>query len=500
VAATAAVSVLQDGLGVPNPSAIYLVAVVGAAYASGAVGAIVTAIASALIYNFFFTEPRFTLTVDSPEVWLSVVLLLFVGIVVGQLAALQRTRTEMARLRERQAHALFRVSRALATRASTLPELPELAGILHEESRMDRVWIALGADDAAERVVADTGEGARPVAGGLTRILRRTPGPAPAEWVRLHQPTAARGRGAGLELYRVRIEASGTSLGSIWAARKRSLPEPDRTETRLLSATADQIGQALANDRLAEESTAAEIARQSDALKSALLQAVSHDLRTPLATIRAAAGTLRPDSSLTPGEQTESADTIEREVEYLNRLVSNLLDLSRIEAGVLRPERDVYDLEDVVGLTIERLRARLEPRPLDIEVPSLHVLVDPVLVDEALTNILENAMKYTPPTAAIRIRGSRVADGPFARLTVEDAGPGVPPESMRRLFEKFYRVPGTTRTSRQGTGVGLAVVRGVVEAMGGRVAARRSDLGGLAIDLDLVVAPVAQGAAAGGPS
>ena len=124
--------------------------------------------------------------------------------------------------------------------------------------------------------------------------------------------------------------------------------EPDRTETRLLAAAADQIGQALAHDRLAADARAAEIARQSDALKSALLQSVSHDLRTPLATIRAAAGTLRPGSGLSAEDQQESADAIDREVEYLNRLVTNLLDLSRIEAGALLAERDVFELDDLV--------------------------------------------------------------------------------------------------------------------------------------------------------
>jgi two-component system sensor histidine kinase KdpD len=127
-------------------------------------------------------------------------------------------------------------------------------------------------------------------------VLQRTPDETPARWSRVHQRSQRRGaQSNGREAYRVRIEAGGQSLGSIWALRDRHLGEPDRTETRLLSAAADQIGQALAHDRFAAESQAAEIARQSDALKSALLQSVSHDLRTPLATIRAAAGTLRPE-------------------------------------------------------------------------------------------------------------------------------------------------------------------------------------------------------------
>jgi two-component system, OmpR family, sensor histidine kinase KdpD len=306
--------------------------------------------------------------------------------------------------------------------------------------------------------------------------------------MRIHRPAPPEARAAtGFEAYLVRIEAGNEAYGSIATIRPRVRGEPDRTETRLLAAAADQVGQALRQDRLAAESQAAEIARQSDALKSALLQSVSHDLRTPLATIRAAAGTLRPGTGLSPADQQLSADAIDREVEYLNRLVTNLLDLSRIEAGALRAERDVFELDDVLGQALERLRPRLDERPLDVRLHAPPVNVDPIFLDEAFTNIVENAVKHTPPGMLIRMDAQPMANGRI-RLTIEDAGPGVPSDALPRIFDKFYRVPGRDRGSRSGTGIGLAVVRGLVEAMGGRVAARRSDLGGLAIDLDLPAA------------
>jgi two-component system sensor histidine kinase KdpD len=487
-AATIVIAYLQDVLGVPNPSAVYLVAVVITAFVSGTVGAIGAAVASFLLYNFLYTEPRYTFAISDPGVWLSVVVLLFVGIVVGQLAALQRSRTEVARAREREALALFRLSRALATRSSTPAVLPEVTQILGAQTDMKRVWIALGADDASERVAADSADGSPAIVPGLVRVLRRMPGDTPAEWVRVHQPSGRSRSGSG-EAYRVRIQAGDLTLGSIWALRGRGIDEPNRTEVRLLAAAADQVGQALAHDRLEAESQAAEIARQSDALKSSLLQSVSHDLRTPLATIRAAAGTLRPGSGLSPDEQAESAEAIDREVEYLNRLVTNLLDLSRIEAGALRSERDAFELDDLVGRTIERLRSRLGDRQLEVRLDAPAVSVDPIFLDEAVTNMLENALKYTPPGTGIRLSAIESDDG-FVKLTVEDAGPGVPEDALPRLFDKFYRVPGRSAGSRSGTGIGLAVVRGLVEAMGGRASARRSELGGLAIDLDLPVAHV----------
>jgi two-component system sensor histidine kinase KdpD len=487
--ATIVVAVLQDVLGVPNPSAVYLVAVVVTALVSGTLGAIVASVASFLLYNFLYTDPRFTFTISDPGVWLSVVVLLFVGIVVGQLAALQRSQTEMAREREREALALFKLSRALATRSSTPAVLHEITGILGSQTGMKRIWIALGTDDARERVAAGTGEGPPATIAGVVRVLRRMSGDAPAEWVRVHQPSTRSRSASGMEAYRVRIEAGDATFGSIWALRDRDVGDPDRTEIRLLAAAADQVGQALAHDRLEAESQAAEIARQSDALKSALLQSVSHDLRTPLATIRAAAGTLRPGSGLTPDDRAESANAIDREVEYLNRLVTNLLDLSRIEAGALRAELDAFELDDLVGRTLERLRGRLTDRLLEIHLDAAAVNVDPIFLDEAVTNMLENALKYTPPGTRIRI-GATELDNGWVRLTVEDSGAGVPDNSLPRLFDKFYRVPGRSAGSRSGTGIGLAVVRGLVEAMGGRVAARRSELGGLAVDLDLPVASV----------
>ena len=489
--ATVAIGILQDGLGVPNPSALYLVAVVASAIASGTWGAVLAAVASFLLYNFLFVEPRYTLTVARPHEVVNLVLLLFVGMVVGQLVAIQRSRTEVAKAREREAIALFQISRELATRQSTPAVLPKIAGILRHEAAMARVWFSLGPDEARERIAGDTGAGQRAPIPGMRHVLQRTPDDTPARWSRVHHSGPGRGGGAnGQEAYRVRIEAGATQFGSVWALRDRERGEPDRTETRLLSAAADQIGQALAQDHLAAESQAAEIARQSDALKSALLQSVSHDLRTPLATIRAAAGTLRPGSRLSDQDQQESADAIDREVEYLNRLVTNLLDLSRIEAGVLRAERDVYELDDVVGQTIERLRSRLGDRPVQVSLDAPPVFVDPVFLDEATTNAIENAIKYTPPGTAIRVSARPVGGEPRVRLTIEDSGRGVPDQAMPRIFDKFYRVPGVAGGSRSGTGIGLAVVRGLVEAMGGRVAARPSELGGLAIDIDIPVARV----------
>jgi two-component system sensor histidine kinase KdpD len=493
--ATLAVAVAEGYLAVPNASSIYLVAVVATAIAAGTIGAVITAITSMLVYNFLFTDPRHTLTVADPGEWLSLLLLLFVGVTVGQLAALQRRRAEVALAREREARALFQVTRALATRESTAAVLPMIAAALVVEAEMDRVWFALGPDDPRERVAADSGDGNPPSQAGSYAVLHRMPGPLPAKWTRVRGPAAKHGAAPSDDRgYRVRIEAGGSVLGSIWAVRHRA-PEPDRTATRLLAAAADQVGQAIAQDRLALEARQAEIARQSDALKSALVESVSHDLRTPLASIRASAGTLMdPGIRLSWDDVRTSAASIDQEAERLNGLVANLLDLGRIEGGALRARYEVLDVEDLVSRAVAQVGPLIGDRVFDVDVrgaPAVHG--DPVLIEEALVNVLDNAVRHTPPGTRVRVASSMLPDDRVVRLTVEDSGPGVPRDSLRRLFEKFYRVPQPGSGSRSGIGIGLAVVRGLVEAMGGRVEARVSELGGLAIDVDLPLARVPSG-------
>src|SRR4051812_36395140 len=179
-AATVAVAVLEQALGVANASSAYLVAVVLAALLAGPAGAIVTAIGSAAVYNYLFTEPRFTFAIHDAGVLLSVVLLLFVGVTVGELAALQRQRADAATAREREARALFGISRSLATRESMGEALAAILGVIVAEAGLDRAWIGFGADAAAEAVAADSGDGSPPPIPGRHRVLQRAPGDQPA--------------------------------------------------------------------------------------------------------------------------------------------------------------------------------------------------------------------------------------------------------------------------------------------------------------------------------
>jgi two-component system sensor histidine kinase KdpD len=492
IATTALVALIEQNAGVANASAVYLLAVVIAAVAFGTLAATAASVAAFLLYTYLFTEPLYTFSVVDPGEWVTVVLLLVIGTVVGQLAASQRNRAEAAEHREREARALVEVSRALATRDETAAAAGQIAHVLCREGHMERVWIVLTTETGAERVLADSDPDSAVPRPGTYHALQRMPGPSVPRWTRIRNPVTREDGALGRRsTFRVAIEAGTRSLGGLWASREREIGAPRTEETRMLAAAADQIGQAIEQDRLRAEATSAELARRSDALKTALLDSVSHDLRTPLASIRAAAGSLMDRSvDWSADEETAIVTTIDREAERLNRLVTNLLDVSRIEAGGLRAESEPYAVDDIVGTAIGRLRPTLGKRNLTIDIPPdiPPVTVDATFIDQALTNVVENAVKYAPDGAPIRI-SARSAESGRVRLLVEDGGPGVPAGALSRLFDKFYRVPRPGEGSRKGTGIGLTVVRGLVETMGGRVSAGPSELGGLAVAIDLTAAP-----------
>jgi two-component system, OmpR family, sensor histidine kinase KdpD len=495
IVASGVVGLLQSVVRVPNASSAYLLAVIVLAVGFGTFEAVATALGSFLAYDFLFVEPVHTFAIVDSGEWLNLLLLLIVSLVVGQLAGRQRHRAETAELREREARGLFHVSQALASADQTAAALQDIVAILRDETRMGRVWIGLAGATPLERVVADSGAGRAVPTSSRHAVLRRGARPDRSAWVAVHTTTGVR-RSVGdvdFAAHRVPIERENGSLGSLWALRLRSLGTPSDEETRLLSAAADQIAQALERDRLRTEATGLEVARRSEALKTALLDSVSHDLRTPLATIRAAAGSLVNNerrashrAARPAPDHPNAAAVIDRQAAYLDRLVTNLLDMSRIEAGALRPDRRPILLDDTVADTIERLGVA-QSVTTDVPISLPPVLVDEVYLDAIITNVLENAVAYAPSGAPIVVRGTSIAPDRI-RLTVEDAGPGVPAATLDRLFEKFYRAPAQGAAAPHGSGIGLAVVRGLVEASGGRARARLSELGGLAIDIDLPVA------------
>jgi two-component system sensor histidine kinase KdpD len=213
------------------------------------------------------------------------------------------------------------------------------------------------------------------------------------------------------------------------------------------------------------------------------VDAVSHDLRTPLASIRATAGGLAdPAVAWDDAARRAAAASIDVEAQRLDRLVRGVLELSRIASGSVHPELEVHDLASLVEAALERSRASLGVRPLTVELGEAAVVVDPVLLDIVVTNLLENVASHAPAPAALRLAVDDLGDG-FVTLVVEDGGPGIPPAELATIFDRFQRGSTASRRHRSGLGIGLSVVRGLVEAMGGDVVADRSPLGGLRISL-----------------
>jgi two-component system sensor histidine kinase KdpD len=485
---TAVIAVIEEATEIPDASAVYLVAVVIVGSVGGTVPALGTAIGAFLVYDLLFTEPRFSLAVSDTNELLNLVLVLIVAIAVGRLAALGRERQAEAEQRATEATSLFAVSRLLATADRTEAVAGEIVDRLARDGGFERVWIGLDGV-GRDRILADTGSGPPPTPAILT-TLHRNPGDEPARWVRAHDATGrgpARVQPTG-DVLRVRLETGGTTYGSVWALAPGASPLPSATVTRLLSLAADQVALGLRRDALRNEATSAEVARRSDALKSALLDSVSHDLRTPLASIRATAGNLAdPAVDSSPEATRQAAESIDTEVRRLDRLVRSVLDLSRIEGGALQPEIEAYDVRELIDHAVTRAKRSLGARPVSVRGDDRLVLVDAVLFDAILANLLDNVADHTPDDAPVEIT-VRAGDTGRVVLTVEDGGPGVPPDELALIFDKFQTSRRQADRARRGMGVGLSIVRGMVEALGGTVRAGPSELGGLAIEIDLPAA------------
>ena len=465
--ATALAIALESGeIGIEDASPVYLIAVVAVGSQFGTWAAIATALIAFLAYDFLLTEPRFSLVVSDPREWLDLLLFLFVAIAIGRLVAIQHGRAEESAARAREASSLFAMSRLLATAASADHAAPELARRLAVDAGLRRVWIAVG-DHGRQAIVADTELGVPIPASAVLTTLVRTPGDEPARWVRTHE--TGRGReplGGGLQVLKVRIETSSgdgaadtaSALGSIGAVRDRSSGLPTRAETRILALAADQIALSLRRDQLRREATDVEIARQGDALKTALIDSVSHDLRTPLASIRATAGGLiDPAVPVTEDSTRAAARVIDEEAARLDHLVRAVLDLSRIEAGALRPELEPHDLRDLVDAVVATHaldRHGAHDRSLPARQPAGRAGRPGA---DGCRPGQPDRQRARPLRGRGALCGSRPASPPHGRvqLDVEDGGKGVPREALPHLFDRFYRVPGSGPSARKGLGIGL---------------------------------------------
>jgi two-component system sensor histidine kinase KdpD len=342
--------------------------------------------------------------------------------------------------------------------------------------------------DADARVLLPDAEGKLDVSsddGGL--VLERKDGGV-ADWVWSQGKPAGLGTdtlpSASARFMLLRGGRSKVGVLGIRPRRPRAFVDPEQRQ--LLETFASQIATALERVRLGEEARDAEVEVETERLRSSLLSSVSHDLRTPLGVITGATSTLLQDeATLDADTRRELVTTAHEEAEHLNRLVRNLLDMTRLASGAVRPNKAWHPLDEVVGVALHRLESRLEGRRVDVKLdPDLPpALLDDLLIGQVLINLLENAIKYTPRDTPIEIVLQRRADE--VEIEVDDRGPGVPPAERDHIFEKFYRLK--REPSDGGAGLGLAICRGFVEAHGGRMWVEDRSGGGSRFRLTLPV-------------
>ena len=498
LAGVGAMTVVISGLRAVTPvgrtSVVYLVVVLLAATRLGRGAALLASVAAFLAYDYFFTAPYHELTISDPDEWISLSLFLITAVITGQVAANERARAQDARRREREAILLFDVIRLL-THPDAHTALRELAARIRAEYRVDAVRIDLVL--AGDRLVATAGiDDALRVIGdpSPTDLLaeRSSPG-AERHWVHVIPPRRSRGY-ALLGTWRrsaVPVRSGDKEVGRVTLVRGRD--QPGAIDERSLGFIADQLALLSERAELENAVTEAEVLRRASELKTALLNAVSHELRTPLASILASAGSLlQRDVRWTADDRDAFAADIEQQARRLDRVVGDLLDLSRVESGALRPTKDLHEIgaliDDVVGRAMDRGTHRIVAR-IPEDLPPARV--DRVAIEHVISNLIDNAMKYAPEGSSIEV--SARAHNAELVVEVSDEGPGVPAAAIPFVFEPFYRArTGGVRPS--GLGLGLAVAKGLVQAHGGRIWVRMREGGGAAFAFALPLttgAPVA---------
>jgi two-component system sensor histidine kinase KdpD len=308
---------------------------------------------------------------------------------------------------------------------------------------------------------------------------------AVAQWVLEHGRPAGRGTDTlpGEPALCVPLRTSGDVLAVV-AVRPPAERRLTGEQRELLDALGRQAAVALDRVRLADEARRASVRAKTEELRSGLLAAVSHDLRTPLAAITGAGTLLLEDGATDPALRRELTVTVVEEAERLERLVSNLLDMTRLESGVVEPRREWVPLVEVVGTAMNRVETSLAGREVTIDIPDAVPLlsIDPILVQQLFVNLLENAAKYTPGGSEIAIRAAR--EGGTLVVDVADRGPGIPPGEEERVFERFHRA---ARPGVRGVGLGLPIARAIAQAHGGRLTASNRPGGGAVFRLTLPI-------------
>ena len=498
---------------IPNISIAYLLVILALASARSLYAAVLASVVSFFSFDFFLVPPYFTFTIDRFEEWLALFVFLVTAILTSQLASALRRRAEQARRQERETRILYELVRVTNNEEDLNRQLTIVANAIVD------VFSSWGVRDCGIFLLGPNGK-------PILQADAHQP-PSKVKLLSDEQATAAwvMAEGQTVELHDVSlVEQKSAAYAPRAIVRSTASAEPVRRYIRMIPLKVgqkiigvlrlvieddprlfpqeeklgmererpnpqtaffwtflDQATSVIERARLRRESLQVELLRRTDELRAALLSSVSHDLRTPLSSIKAAASSLLQEDVQWDEEARRSfALAIEHEADRLNRLVGNLLDMSRIEGGALKPEKEWYPIDELIHDVLGHMQPLLQRRKVETDLPDdlPPVELDYLQIDQVLTNLIENAVRYTPADSPIEI--SARVDGGTMLISVADRGPGIPETDVERVFDKFFRVmPTSSRVARPvGSGLGLAVSRGLVEAHGGHIWAENREGGG----------------------
>jgi len=466
-------------IGVENVDLVFITAVVGVAVRFGLWPSLLASVASALCYNFFFLPPIYTFTIADPHNIAAFALFTLVAVIVSHVAARARIQAISAQTRVRTVESLYSFSRKLAG-AGTLDDV--LWATAYQTALMLKVRVVL---------LLPTNGSIAVRAGYPPEDMLDDADIAAANWSFENDRSAGRGSETlpGAKRLFLPMRTGRGAIGVVGIDSDKSGPLLTPDQRRLLDALMDQGALAIERVQLVEDMDRVQRTAETERLRTALLTSISHDLKTPLASVLGSAGTLRDlGDKLSDTEKAELLATIIEESERLNRFIANLLDMTRLESGAVAPKLAPHDLSEIVGSTLQRAAKILRHHSVQLDLgPDVPMVsLDPVLFEQVLFNLLDNAAKYAAPGTTVVIRMARDRDSVV--LEVADEGEGIPPADLEHIFDKFYRVQKTDQV-RPGTGLGLAISRGFVEAMKGTiVAANRADRSGAIFTIRLPIA------------
>lgn len=457
VGAIAAAALAERWVGLEDLSTIFLVAVLLVASRTRMAASVVTAVLCFLAYDYLFIEPRFTLLIGAERGIATVSLFMAAALIAGRLASRLRTQVLSLRAANTHATAMQRLARQLSA-AADLGQVITAGASVMEASLGAQVWMRLGRE-----------EGPRNSAPQLDDKDR-----AAADWCQQHGQPAGRFTDTltHSRWWFLPVLSDGKPLGVVALRLAADLARLPFEQRRLAESMADDIGQAALRTRLVADLEEARVSGETERLRSALLASVSHDLRSPLASIIGAADSLsRYGQDMSADDRTSLLATIHTEGERLDRYIQNLLDMTRLGQQGLTLVRDWIGVDELIGSAAHRLQ-RYEPGlKIETEItPDIGLIhVHPALIEQAVFNVMENAAKFSPPKVPIKVRGHRVDKNHIA-IDVTDAGPGIPEDERHRIFDMFYSMERGDR-GRHGTGLGLSIVQAIVGAHMGEVQA-----------------------------